>query len=233
LLLAVLSGMTRTILLIAAVGFTACVPTAATPGAPPPPAVDLQRSDTLDALPPWSYEGLRAGALAAIAPLMGYYGRDRPRAGTIQELRVLAWHVTVDTAEQLRVERALLWLHLSGDPPLWAVANLYRRPASDTTWRPATATHVQYFGARLSVTPPANADIHGLLDIAGNWAFDEDPAAPFVAADVRQRTWRAVVGEEPVRFYTRAGGAGAGAEDPDPAEENGSDGDVPEGDPTN
>jgi hypothetical protein len=188
--------------LVAVIAFGGCIPAAVSPGPPPPPpAVNLQRADTLDPQPPWNYESLRAGALAAIAPLMGHYGRDRPPVGTIQGMRVLTWHVREDTAQNLRIERALLWLQLRGDPTIWALANLYRHPGVDTTWRPATATHTQYFGGRLYVDRPTNADIYALLDIAQNWLFQEDPRVPFIAADVRERTWLAVVGREPVRFY--------------------------------
>jgi hypothetical protein len=178
----------------------ACAGTAISPPPPPPPAANIARADSLDERPPWSYEELRTGALYALAPMLGYSGRERPPVGTIREMRVLAWHVREDTAG-LRIERALLWLLLSGEPQLWALANLYRHPNTDSAWRPATATHAVYFGARLFVEPPRNAEVYALLDVAGNWSFGEDPAAPLLSGDVRQRTWTVLMGEAPTRLY--------------------------------
>lgn len=179
---------------------TACSGVRMPPGPSVPPPAELGRADTLDAAAPWSYEELRAGALWALAPLLGYSGRERPPVSTISEIRVLAWHVTEDSSG-LRVERALLWMQLTGEPLLWAVANLYRHPGSDTAWRPATATHTQYYGARLFVDPPRNDDVYTLLDINDNWRFDADPSEPFRDADLRERTWMEVIGEPPARRY--------------------------------
>jgi hypothetical protein len=195
-----------------------CAGSTISPPPAPPPAADIARADSLDERPPWSYEELRTGALYALAPMLGYSGRDRPASGTIREMRVLAWHVREDTAG-LRIERALLWLLLSGEPGLWALANLYRHPNTASAWRPATATHAPYFGARLFVEPPRNAEVYALLDVAGNWSFGADPAAPLLSGDVRQRTWTVLTGEAPTRLYGHEDPQDApGDEEPDEEE---------------
>ncbi len=123
---------------------------------------------------------------------------------------MLAWQRRA-IGDSIRINTALFWCEgvpsNGGKKKRWALA-VFDQIETEHTWSWRISSGRE--GFNYYDHPPANEDIYALLDslrIIESRMFTSNPydwqgvSVEFVDGDVREKTWEAVIGEKPTRFF--------------------------------
>jgi hypothetical protein len=154
----------------------------------------LPTADSLDRLPSWSYSDFESAVRREVDP----EGKNKTL------VRVLAWSTQQDD-RILRVDTVLAWAHVvMSAKNRWALALMYRHPSVAPEWWASRKDDVAWEPIEFYEHPPSNSEIYSFLDsVPGHRPFFESMGQDFfiLSAGVRSRTWTAVTGQRPTRFY--------------------------------